>query len=137
MVHGSCLCGGVRFEADDIAIMTHCHCSMCRKALGAAFGTFAHTEHDKFRYVEGEDRIARYESSAGNQRGFCRTCGSSVPVQDRTRPSVPIPAGTLDDDPGVRPVLHIFTGSKAPWWSIDDELPQFEEWTPGYQPARR
>ena len=42
MVRGSCLCGGVRFEADEIPIMTSCHCSMCRKAGGGAFGCFAH-----------------------------------------------------------------------------------------------
>jgi hypothetical protein len=32
--------------------------------------------------------------------------------------------GTLDDDPGVRPSIHIFTGSKAPWFDITDDLPQ-------------
>ena len=38
-------------------------------------------------------------------------------------------------DPAVRPALHMFVGSKAPWWEITDELPQFEEWVPGYGPA--
>jgi len=32
--------------------------------------------------------------------------------------------GTLDDDPGLRPSLHIFVGSKAPWFDIADDLPQ-------------
>jgi hypothetical protein len=31
MVRGSCLCGGVEFEADEIPLITHCRCSMCRK----------------------------------------------------------------------------------------------------------
>jgi hypothetical protein len=26
--------------------------------------------------------------------------------------------------PGVRPALHIFVGSKAPWFDIADDLPQ-------------
>ena len=95
---------------------------------------FAHAEHDKFRYLKGADRVTPYESSPGNLRGFCRICGSSVPVQQRTRPSVPIPAGTLDDESSIRPILHIFTGSKAPWWEIDDELPKFEESVPGHEP---
>ncbi len=42
--------------------------------------------------------------------------------------------GLLDDDPQVRPALHIFVGSKAPWWSITDDAPQFEEWVPGFGP---
>jgi len=43
---------------------------------------------------------------------------------------VNIPAGTLDDDPGVRPIVNIFCGSKAPWFEIEDSLPQFIEFPP-------
>ncbi len=43
---------------------------------------------------------------------------------------VSIPAGGIDGDPGVRPSVHIFTGSKAPWYSIADDLPQFERFPP-------
>lgn len=132
MVRGSCLCGGVQFEADEVALITNCHCSMCRKASGGAFGSFAHVRPQQFRYIKGQDLIALYESSPGNPRGFCRVCGSIAPVLREDQPSVVVPAGTLDDDPRVRPALHIFTGSKAPWWEIHDELPQFEEWVPGY-----
>jgi hypothetical protein len=32
--------------------------------------------------------------------------------------------GTLDDDPGIRPALHILVASKAPWYEIFDGLPQ-------------
>ena len=45
-----------------------------------------------------------------------------------------IPAGLLDDDPGVLPKLHVFAGSKAPWWEITDGLPQHEKWVPGFSP---
>jgi hypothetical protein len=41
-----------------------------------------------------------------------------------------IPAGTLDTDPGVRPIVHIQTGSRAPWYEIADRLPQFDEFPP-------
>ena len=34
--------------------------------------------------------------------------------------------GTLDDDPRVKPEMHIFVGSKAPWVEIHDDLPQLE-----------
>jgi hypothetical protein len=39
---------------------------------------------------------------------------------------VVIPAGSLDDDPGMRPEMHIFVGSKADWHEITDDLPQHE-----------
>jgi len=36
----------------------------------------------------------------------------------------------MDDDPGVRPQGHIFVGSMAPWFSITDGLPKYEEAAP-------
>jgi hypothetical protein len=44
------------------------------------------------------------------------------------------PVGTLDDDPGQRVQGHVFVGSKAPWVEITDDLPQFEEYPPGFGP---
>jgi hypothetical protein len=35
--------------------------------------------------------------------------------------------GTLIDAPSIRPSKHIFVGSKAPWHTITDDLPQAEE----------
>ncbi len=134
MVRGGCLCGGVRFEADAIEILTNCHCAMCRKAHGAAYGTFANAYRSKFRLTAGEQLIQDYRSSEHNVRRFCRVCGSSVPYGDAEAETVVIPAGLLDDDPGVRPCLHMFTGSKAPWHEIDDTLPHFEAWVPGHGP---
>ena len=32
---------------------------------------------------------------------------------------------TLDDDPGVSPSFHSFVGSKASWFAITDDLPQY------------
>ncbi len=40
--------------------------------------------------------------------------------------------GTLDTDPGVKPECHVFVGSKAPWYDIEDKLPQYE----GFPPRR-
>ena len=134
MLKGSCLCGGVSYQVDgEIGPMAHCHCSMCRKHHGASFVTFVGVERSGFRWVKGEELVARYQSSPGHERGFCRTCGSNLPV-----PWAPgaeklyIPAGTLDDDPGVRPAVHIFVASKAPWVEISDELPQFDEYPSGF-----
>jgi hypothetical protein len=36
-----------------------------------------------------------------------------------------LPLGTLDDDPGIRPQMHIYVASKASWFTISDDLPQF------------
>ncbi len=59
---------------------------------------------------------------------FCRLCGSSMPRCDPNGGPVGIPMGSLDDDPGMRPQAHIFVASKAPWYEIADDLPQYAEY---------
>lgn len=134
MVAGSCLCRGVRFQVARVPLIVLCHCSICRKSNGAAFESGAAVPVADFDLTTGADLIQRYESSPGVQRSFCRVCGSRVPSLSRDGRIYFVPAGLLDDDPGVKPALHMFVGSKASWWDITDDLPQFEKWVPGYGP---
>ncbi|WP_082992364.1 GFA family protein [Paraburkholderia tropica] len=128
-VSGSCLCGQVRFTASSgVHVMSNCHCSMCRKFSGSAYLTFARTDVRGFRWVQGEVHIRNFESSPGCIRSFCGHCGSPVPVVRPGLENALIPAGTLDDDPGVRPSFHIFSSSKAPWSHITDNLPEYDRW---------
>ena len=103
---------------------------MCRKAHGAAFGSFLHADADGFRWLNGADLVTNHKSSDGNVRAFCSVCGSNMPVIEAAENGVNIPAGTLDDDPGVRPVVHIFTASMAPWHQITDDVEQFDKFPP-------
>ncbi len=135
MIRGSCLCGGVRFEAAKVPLIVLCHCSMCRKANGAAFDAGAVVPSENFKLVNGADLVESYQSSPDTRRAFCRVCGSRVPSQTADGRFYFTPAGLFDDDPGVKPALHMFVGSKAPWWDINDSLPQFEGWVPGYGPT--
>ena len=41
-----------------------------------------------------------------------------------------IPAGALDDAPGIEPKCHIFVGSKADWFEVTGETPQHDEMPP-------
>lgn len=135
MIEGSCLCGGVRWGIDAPPTeMTHCHCSMCRKAHGAAFATYASAPSSQFHWLAGEDLIARYRSSPEFSRSFCSRCGSVVPAQgpEGFEHEMDLPAGCFDDDPGTRPSKHIFVASKAPWHPIEDDLPRHDAWMPEY-----
>ncbi len=123
MPNGSCLCGAVQFSVDDGGSnMTHCHCSMCRRLHGALFATFY--DASGISYTQGEDAIEHYESSPGFPRSFCKHCGSPLPDQATEGDGVYVPAGLMDDDPGVRPEAHIFVESKAACHEITDDLPQ-------------
>lgn len=143
MVQGSCLCGGVRFEIDEreILMANHCHCSNCRKVSGAAYGTFIQIAREHFRWLAGNDLVSTYESSPGIHRAFCKQCGSRTPQTGDASPHFTVPAGTLDSDPGVRPVVSVFSSSKAPWCAMDEAIPSLpdggsmEFWS-SFAPAR-
>ena len=139
ILHGSCLCGGIKFEISGPLIApSNCHCSKCRKQHGAAFRSRARAQKSDFRFVQGEELVTFYESTPGSFRGFCRVCGSPIinkfsagtPIAERD-PNAPsrygIALATLDDDPGLRPAAHTFVAYKAPWFEITDDLPQYPE----------
>lgn len=136
-LHGSCLCGDVRYEVDgELSLPGHCHCTLCRKAHGAAFGTYAIAPRSQFRWTNGADVLKRYESTPGNYRYFCGRCGSPLAAHlNRGDDTIDVTLGTLDDDPGVRPLGHVFVRSIACWDAITDDLPQFETWPPGMGPG--
>lgn len=124
---GSCLCGGVRYEiSGPLNGILNCHCSMCRKAHGAAFRTRARVKAEDFSWLAGEDLVTYYQSSPGSHRGFCRTCGSPILSRfDDDLSQYGLPLGALDDDPQTKPTMHVFVSDKAPWFDIEDQLPQF------------
>jgi AcrR family transcriptional regulator len=125
---GSCLCGSVQYELDGpFEVMSHCHCSMCRKHHGAAFATFVTVALSSFRWVAGEDVLSTYQSSAYGKRTFCSKCGSVMPVVEADTGIAFCPAGNLDGELGIQPQSHRFVGSKASWHTITDTLPQHEE----------
>ena len=57
----------------------------------------------------------------------CKKCGSLLYSVVRNGAWVHLAMGTLIDEPTIRPQRHIFVGSKAPWFTITDDLPQHHE----------
>ncbi len=132
MIEGSCLCGAVAFEIDGpLSPIQYCHAARCRKASGSAFGTECAARAADFRFTRGEENLSVYEAPLLNEppaykRRFCRTCGSPMPVEMGNAPWVVIQAGVIDSSVDARVFRHIFTGQRAGWFEIHDELRQFE-----------
>ncbi len=131
-VQGRCLCEKIQYEFNgnpcDVA---YCHCSECRRTLGAAFAAYARIDSSKFEWKSGTELLSTYESSPTVNGYFCSKCGSQLGVVVGEGINLNwISLGTVDGDPGVQPEAHIFVGSKATWHEITDDLPQFEEWPP-------
>lgn len=128
MLRGSCLCGKVRYEVHAAPkAMYTCHCGMCRKASGSAFATNLFVARTSFVVVSGRSLLKGFPSSPGEKRHFCMECGSPIYSQSDLRPDlVSVRCGSLDDDPGMVSSEHLHVGSKAPWFTILDDVRQFE-----------
>lgn len=127
-IKGSCLCGGIKYEiTGPLGTALYCHCSMCRKFHGSAFRARVSVPKSSFRFIQGEELMTSYRSSPDTIKRFCRVCGSPMVNSWDPEPDMyGLAMGSLDDDPGIRPSCHIFVGSRAPWYEIRDNLPQFE-----------
>ena len=132
MIMGSCLCGSIVFELDPagVVLTTQCFCENCRKVAGGESGVYLQVKPQSFRWLVGDDHVATYESSPGNKRGFCKTCGCVAPVHT-SYGAVRVPGGALDADPGVKPDIRLYASSRASWcandapeYSFDDAGPQ-------------
>ncbi|WP_422001996.1 GFA family protein [Reyranella sp.] len=123
---GSCFCGAVRYAVDDaFRYAMYCHCSNCRRTTGSAFKPFAGIERDRLAVTHGAGTLL-IQGDALNNDTHCARCGSLLFSVVRDGAFVHVAMGTLVDAPSIRPGCHIFVGSKAPWHTIADDLPQHE-----------
>lgn len=127
MLTGKCQCGAVRYRvADEFLYAANCHCSNCRAATGSAFKAFAGIEREKLELTDGQDSLLVFGEDELNDTR-CALCGSFLFSVVREGAYVHVALGSLVDTPSIRPMAHIFVGSKAPWFEITDDLPQFDE----------
>jgi hypothetical protein len=130
---GSCLCGAVAFTAAVLPRrVVNCHCSLCRRSRAAAFGSTLVVPRDAFRWDRGEARVRHYAQPLPREYGadFCADCGSLVPSAPTASETVMLPAGAIDSALPPLPGVHLYVGSKAPWYEIADAWPQFAELPP-------
>ena len=67
----------------------------------------------------------------GKHRYFCKICGCHLFARAEQRPGmVIVRAGTLNDDPKMKPQCHVWVSAKAPWEDIGDSLTQYQEGFP-------
>jgi hypothetical protein len=134
MLDGKCFCGAVQYTvADEFLYAANCHCSECRRTTGSAFKPFAGIEREKLTVTQGADQVMIYGEADGNDT-HCKACGSLLFSVVRAGAFVHVAMGTLIDGPTIRPTKHIFVGSKAPWFTITDSLPQYVGHAPAEAP---
>jgi len=126
---GECLCGSVKYSVNgEIGDILHCHCSECRKWHGSAFRSRTTVRKKDFNWIEGEEFVSRYEGLPTSIKTFCRLCGSNLISYFRDNDKrIGLPLGAIEGDLEKKPLCHIFVDSKANWYQITDDLPQYLE----------
>jgi hypothetical protein len=120
---GGCQCGAVRFRAENVGRATICHCRMCQKAFGSAFGPLASVNNADLTWTRGQPKF--FQSSNMVQRGFCPDCGTPLTYayrDDQTEMAL----GAFDDPNAVAPVLQFQTSQRVAWFDTLHELPSKE-----------
>ena len=128
-LHGSCLCGGVKFELTETpATLRYCHCESCKKLSGGAATANLRVPSMAIRILEGEDLLRTFRPAEGSAKTFCVACGSNLfgggwPDSE----TASVRATAIDDTFDARPSAHIFVSSVAAWETLpDDGLDRFE-----------
>lgn len=124
--NGKCLCGAVSFEAKlPSKWVAHCHCTMCRRAHGAAFVTWVGVEETGCSLNDPKGVFARYRSSAEGERGFCSRCGSSFWFRSSRWPGeVHLTLANFDTPLDRAPQAHSFYDTHVDWYAVNDSLPR-------------
>ncbi len=126
---GGCVCGAVAFEIEGpFRGFQYCHCSRCRKKSGSFAAANIFVPRDQLRWKRGEDKVRRFELPDTKYWStcFCSNCGSAMPWLSKTGKAFIVPAGALEDDPGIRPLYNVYYGSRAPWYVHPSEIETHE-----------
>ncbi len=128
ILHGGCLCGSVRYQAEGPASMQYnCHCRDCQRMSGAAYlpimgfplaaVTFTGEVHWYHRHADsGRPAI----------EGFCPQCGARLFGQGDGVPGLMlIMVGTLDEPGLFTPTDNIYTRSAPAWDAMDPAIAQW------------
>ena len=123
---GSCPCGTVRFEVHGGFDRFYlCHCEYWRKDTGSAHAANLYSRSAELTWLVGRDAVTSFTlPDTRHEKSFCRSCGSALPVAQRTDLLV-VPAGCPDADFSVWPTAHIFLASRAAWEAATADAPEF------------
>lgn len=118
---GGCQCGAVRFAVEgELGRASLCHCRMCQKAFGSAFGPFVSAPMSAFSWTRGAPK--HFQSSNKVRRGFCGACGTPLTFEWSDE-VMELAIGAFDDPSEIRPVVQLAVDAALPWVGAIAGLP--------------
>lgn len=135
---GGCLCGAVEIEIDVPARWAwHDHSEKSRRAQGCAYATYVGSYRSRFRILQGEAHLTRYEDEeAGAARSFCARCGTPMLYERARSPTmVNIPRAVFRERTGRETRYHMNLDEAADWTWTGEALKPLKGypgvmWTP-------
>lgn len=130
---GGCACARVRYELRATPMFTHCcHCRWCQRETGSAFVINALVETASIAIIAGAPTPVDTPSESGRGQKIVRCPNCQVALWSfytGIGPKVAfLRAGCLDNPDRIRPDIHIFTASRQPWVTLNDDIPIKEEY---------
>jgi len=125
-IYGSCLCGRITFSVEGpFQIFYLCHCKRCQKISGSSGAANLFAGPKSVNWLSGQNVIQSFALSEATyfNAAFCKACGSSVPRRAKSGNFMIIPAGCLDDDPGMKLEKIIFWKDRPIWHDPDVFIP--------------
>jgi hypothetical protein len=127
VIHGTCLCGRVKFDVGSAQALGTCHCTRCTRWTGTGGSTVVVAPSKGFKVTGGQELVKRYHEEKFADRYFCSHCGSGIYADGGD--TYYVSAGVLKDL-DLEPVFHCQVAYKAPWDEIGGSAPQFAEYPP-------
>ena len=121
---GSCLCGAVQFRVEGPTLWcAHCHCTHVPARPRRRLRDLGRRRGE--RITIDESRLLWHSSSDKAERGFCRSCGSSLFFRSERWPGeVHVTRANFHGDIDREPEGHAFYDTHVAWFPITDELPK-------------
>ena len=120
---GGCQCGLIRYRISGapVGCVSVCHCRMCQKAMGNAFGIFATYHRDDFSWTRGVP--TKFRSSSIGYRLFCSNCGTPLAFLSVDEQTIEITIGSLDCPSEVPPTEQVGIENTLVWTKSLSNLP--------------
>jgi hypothetical protein len=125
----SCFCGQFTISVEgSFGDVRYCHCSQCREKTGSAFTANARIKESQFSIHGPIEMITEFEHKPGLFNAFCSRCGSPLYARSADDPTdIRVRLGGFGGELDVNVTGHVWVSSKADWYEIQDDLPQYDQ----------
>lgn len=110
-LEGGCSCGAVRFTLKSALWIVACHCNICKKRTGSAFGISVVVDEHMVKSATGKTKtFTRKGDSKPVHYEFCPECGTTIRWRiELIDNRYAYAAGTLDDPSAIEVVAEMYT----------------------------